>query len=132
MWIEKDAEMEAFMKEQGMYVPVLYERPEIRAIVPSHLVRCGQSSAYDVNFGMQAGAAAARLLLEGKTGVTVVDVQGEQIIYMPTILAIKQRHVDLNQVALFEELGFCFGREPKPYTPTFTELGEGTTPTRHL
>lgn len=130
--LEKDAEMERFMKDQGMYVPGLYERPEVRTVTPTHLVRCGETSAYDVNFGMQAGAAAVSLLLQGKTAVTVVDVQGGRIQYMPTERAIKQRHVDVNLVALFEQMGFCFGRKPQPYEPSFTELAETETPARHL
>lgn len=130
--LEKDAEIERFMKDQGMYVPGLYERPEVRTVTPTHLVRCGETSAYDVNFGMQAGAAAVSLLLEDKTAVTVVDVQGGRIQYMPTERAIKQRHVDVNQVALFEQMGFCFGRKAQPYEPAFSELAESETPARHL
>ena len=127
-----DPQMQSFMKEQGMFVPGVYECPEIREITPSHLVRCGETSAYDVNFGMQAGAAAVHLLLEGKAGVTVVEVDGQEIRYMPTEQAIQQRHVDLEQAALFEELGFCFGREPQPYNPTFAEVPQGSVPKRYL
>ena len=130
--LEKDAEIERFMKDQGMYVPDLYERPEVRTVTPTHLVRCGETSAYDVNFGMQAGAAAVSLLLEDKTAVTVVDVQGGRIQFMPTERAIEQRHVDVNQVALFEQMGFCFGRKAQPYEPSFAELAESETPARHL
>jgi 6-phosphofructokinase 1 len=130
--IKEDVEMEKFMKEQDMFVPGVYERPEIRSIVPSHLVRCGQSSACDVNFGMQAGSAAVHLLMEGKTGVTVVDVEGDVIRYMPTDSAIQQRHVDVSQVALFEEIGFCFGRQEVTYHPRFEQVADGTVPARHL
>ena len=130
--IANDPEIKDFMKEQGMFVEGLYEFPEIRAITPTHLVRCGQSSAYDVNFGMQAGAAAVHLITGGKRGVTVVDVRGSEVLYMPTARAIEPRHVDLDQVALFERMGFCFGRQPAAYSPSLTELQEGQTPTRHL
>lgn len=127
-----DPQMQSFMREQAMFVPGVYECPEIREITPTHLVRCGETSAYDVNFGMKAGAAAVHLLLEGRTGVTVVDVDGQEIRYMPTERAIKQRQVDLEQVALFEQLGFCFGRDPHPYNPKFGEVPQGTVPKRYL
>jgi len=130
--LKEDPKMAAFMREQGMFVEDLYERPEVRSIAPTHLVRCGQSSAYDVNFGLQAGAAAVRLLLAGKVGVTVADVRGDEIIYMPTKLAIEQRHVDLNQIALFEQMGYCFGRPSQPYKANFVEQPEGALPIRHL
>jgi 6-phosphofructokinase 1 len=130
--IRKDESIKQFMKEQGMYVEGLYEYPEIRVINPTHLVRCGQTSAYDVNFGMQAGAAAVHLLADGKQGVTVVDVRGSQITYMPTALAIRRRTVDLEQVLLFEQLGFCFGREPGDYSPRLTQLGADQPPVRHF
>jgi len=95
-------------------------------------LRCGQTSAYDVNFGMQAGAAAVRLLLAGTTGVTIADVRGGEAFYMPTKRAIEPRHVDPGLLALFEEMGFNFGRQPHPYQPTFTELAENEPPARHL
>ena len=36
---------------------------------------------------------------------------------METHEAIKQRHVDLDEVTLFEQLGFCFGRVRSSYEP---------------
>jgi len=104
-----------------MFAPGVYEVPEVREVVPGHLVRSGHSSAFDVNFGYRAGAAAVLLLLEGKTGVTVVNVEGNQISYMPTSEAIKQRPVDLREIALFESLGICFGRRPERYECRFIE-----------
>ena len=130
--IYKDDQMKRFMQEQGMYVEKLYEHPEIRVVNPTHLVRCGHTSAYDVNFGMQAGAAAVHLLLDGKNGVTVVDVHGSDITYMPTEAAIERRNVDLKQVLLFEQMGFCFGRETADYSPRFIQLAEGQSPRRHF
>ena len=65
-------------------------------MTPGHLVRSGASSAFDVNFGHRAGAAAVLLLLEGKTGNTVVDVDGNKIIYIDTSEAIKRREVDIS------------------------------------
>ncbi len=55
-------------------------------------------------------------------GVTVVKVRGNRIYYMPTCDAIRQRTVDLNIVALFEQQGICFGREPQPYEPEFVPV----------
>jgi 6-phosphofructokinase 1 len=113
--LKADPEVKEFMKRAGMYAPGVYEIPEVREVAPSHLVRSGQTSAYDVNFGYRAGAAAVLLLLEGKTGNTVVDVNGKKISYMPTSEAIKRREVDVSEIALFETLGICFGRKPKKF-----------------
>ncbi len=114
--------VKAFMKAEHMFVPGIYEEPEIRAVVPEHLVRCGFTSAYDVKFGLEAGAGAVLLLLQGITGVTVTGVSCGVVSYMKTEEAIKQRYVDLSEVALYEQLGFCFGRKPQPFEPTFQEV----------
>jgi len=119
--MKSDPEIKEFMKQMGMFVPNLYEIPEAREVLPGHLVRCGSTSAFDVNFGKEAGAAAVRLLMEGITGVTIANVSGGEICYMPTKDAIVQRHVDVNMLALYEELGVCFGRKAAVYRPTFRE-----------
>ncbi|MCK4882851.1 MAG: 6-phosphofructokinase, partial [Candidatus Omnitrophica bacterium] len=80
---------------------------------PGHLVRCGRSSVYDVNFGKEAGAAAVILLKGGLSGVSVSGIQDGKIQYMQTSDVIKQRFVDLNVVTLHEQLGTCFGRKPQ-------------------
>ncbi|MFZ3122317.1 MAG: 6-phosphofructokinase [Thermodesulfovibrionales bacterium] len=113
--LKADPDVKEFMKRAGMYAPGVYEIPEVREVTPGHLVRSGPSSAYDVNFGQRAGAASVLLLLEGKTGNTVVDVEGNKIFYIPTSEAIKRREVDISEVALFESLGTCFGRKPRKF-----------------
>ena len=110
------------MKSVGQYVEGLYERPEIREVNPGHLVRSGGSSSYDVAFGKSVGGAAIKLLEDGKTGVTVAGVYGREILFMKTTDAIKQRHVDLAEIALYEEMGICFGRTPNAFDPLYTEL----------
>jgi len=110
---KNDAELPSLMKQQKMYVKGIFEIPEVRAVTPGHLVRCGQSSVYDVNFGKEAGAAAVVLLQNGKTGVTVVSVVDGKIQYMKTPDAIKQRHVDLKNISFYEHLDVCFGRDPQ-------------------
>lgn len=107
-----DPDVVTFMKEQKMYVKDLYEAPEVRAVTPGHLVRCGHSSVYDVNFGKEAGAAAVMLLRQGLTGVTVVSVKNGKILYMETPEAIKQRYVEQEMVSFYERLGATFGRKP--------------------
>lgn len=128
--LKADPEVREFMKRAGMYAPGVYEIPEVREVAPSHLVRSGQTSAYDVNFGYRAGAAAVMLLLEGKTGNTVVDVSGKKISYMTTSEAIKRREVDVSEIALFETLGICFGRKPQRFEYETAEA-KGTVE-RHL
>ena len=119
--MEKDPQIKAFMKETGQFVPEVYETPEAREVVPTHLVRSGFSSAFDVNFGKEAGAAAVRLLVEGISGVTVSSVSRGEISYLKTKDAIQQRHVEVEMLALFEELGVCFGRRPVKFSPAFRE-----------
>lgn len=113
--MKKDKEIQKFMQEQGMFVKGQYDLPEVRVIVPSHLVRCGFTSSYDVNFGMEAGAGAAYLLLEDVHGVTVTGYNKGMVTYMEIAEAIERRLVDLDQVALYEQLGFCFGRVRKEF-----------------
>jgi 6-phosphofructokinase 1 len=105
------------MQRQGMYVKGLYEVPEVRTIVPSHLVRAGTTSAYDANFGMTAGANAVILLTRDFSGVTVTGFQNNAVYFMDIREAIKQRYVNLDEVLMFEQLGFCFGRVREEYEP---------------
>jgi 6-phosphofructokinase 1 len=120
--LKTDPEIKQFMKDTGMFTPGIYETPEVREVTPGHLVRAGGSSAYDVNFGYKAGAGAVFLLLEGKTGNTVVDVAGNTVCYQATAEAIKRREVDLDCVALWEDLGICFGRKPVKFNYVLEEV----------
>jgi len=120
--LSTDQEIRPFMKSQGMYVEGLYELPEIRIIAPGHLVRAGGTSAYDANFGMEAGACAVSLLLEGIAGVTVTGFVDGTIRYMEIKEAIVQRHVELSFVSLYEQLGFTFGRGREDFNPKFSKV----------
>ena len=120
--LRADAEIHEFMEEQGMFVEDQYMIPEVRVIVPSHLVRSGFTSAYDANFGMEAGASAVSLLMNGITGVTVTGYRDGVVHYMDTSEAIKQRYVDLKQINLYEQLGFCFGRIREEFKPGFKKV----------
>lgn len=113
----KDADIKQFMVRQGMFVEDLYTVPEVRTITPSHLVRSGTTSAYDANFGMVAGANAVVLLLKGHSGITVTGYQNGTVRYLDIKKAIAQRNVELNEVSLFEQLGFCFGRVREEFDP---------------
>ncbi|MDQ7787743.1 MAG: 6-phosphofructokinase [Thermodesulfovibrionales bacterium] len=113
--LKSDPAVKDFMERTGMFAPGVYEVPEVREVTPGHLVRSGHSSAFDVNFGYKVGAAAVLLLKEGKFGVTVVEVEGNHIRYMPTEEAIMRREVDVREIAIFESLGTCFGRQPEKY-----------------
>lgn len=120
--LNDDPEVRDAMRELGLYVPKLFEVPEVREVVPAHLVRAGDTSVYDVVFGKHAGAGAVLLLLAGVTGVTVSWADGQNVSYLRTAQAIKQHHVDLAIVSLYEELGVCFGRRPERYDPELREL----------
>jgi len=128
--LKADPDVKEFMKKTGMYAPGVYEIPEAREVTPGHLVRSGGSSAFDVNFGYKAGAAGVLLLLEGKSGNTVVSVEGEKISFMDTTEAIKRREVDIKEISLFESMGTCFGRKPVNYDHHFEKVTG--TPDRHL
>lgn len=122
-----DDSIKYFMKKTGMFISGMYEYPEIREVNPGHLVRCGDSSAYDVSFGRSVGAGAVVLLQKGISGVTVVGIDGHDVFYMPSREAIKQRNVDLEEIALYEKMGICFGRKPDPFKPVLKEVKlEGT------
>lgn len=108
-----DTSVVDLMKNCKLYVKGIYEIPEVRSVAPGHLVRCGRSSVYDVNFGKEAGASAVILLKSGLSGVTVTGIQDGKIQYMKTADVIKQRFVDLDVVTLHEQLGTCFGRKPQ-------------------
>jgi 6-phosphofructokinase 1 len=117
----QDPDWGVFLKQEGIYVEGIYQYPEIREISLGHLVRAGDTSCYDVTFGKQAGGAAVLLLANGITGVTVVGVEHEEITYIPTTEAIRQRFVDLNEIAFYESMGVSFGRETAEYYPIFRE-----------
>ena len=119
--MKKDAEIAKFMKDCGMFVAGVLETPEIREVVPGHLVRSGSTAAYDVSFGKEIGGGAVALLMNGITGVTVYGVTDGEIRYMPTKEAIKQRYVNLNLVSFYEQMDVCFGRKPVPFKPVFKD-----------
>lgn len=129
--LKKDPEVKEFMKVSGMYVEGVLETPEIREVIPGHLVRSGSTGAYDVNFGKEIGAAAVDLLMNGISGVTVYQVTDGQIHYVSTKEAITQRPVDPEMISFYEVMDICFGRKPVPYTPVFIE-NKGEKITRFL
>jgi 6-phosphofructokinase 1 len=108
--LKSDPSIKDLMTKTGLYVKGINEIPEVRSIAPGHLVRCGHSSAYDVNFGKEIGAGAFILLNLGISGVTVCGISNGIIRYIETREAIKQRLVDTHQIAIYEALGTCFGR----------------------
>jgi 6-phosphofructokinase 1 len=123
--MKKDSYWELILKREGIYVEDIYQYPEIREIQLGHLVRAGATSAYDVTFGKQIGGGAVLAMHKGIWGVTIVGVEAEEIIYIPTHEAIKQRNVELKEIAFYEAMGVCFGREPIQYKPTFRQhVGE--------
>jgi 6-phosphofructokinase 1 len=118
---KNDPDIVNFMKASGMYVEGVLEIPEIREVVPGHLVRSGSTAAYDVSFGKEIGGGAVTLLINGITGVTIYGVVDGEVRYMPTRQAIKQRYVNLDMVAFYEQMDICFGRKPRPFNPIFKE-----------
>lgn len=120
-YMKQDPDWEKILKQEGIYVQDIYMFPEIREISLGHLVRAGDTTSYDVAFGKQGGGGAVLLLKNGITGVTVVGVEHEKVTYIPTSEAIKQRYVDINEIAFYEALGVCFGRDTEEYAPKFVK-----------
>ena len=120
--MKADPEIKDFMNRNNITVDGVYELPEVRQVTPGHLVRAGASTAFDVNFGKEAGAAAVILLTKGLGGNTIVRVRGTKITYQATAKVIEQRHVDLNTVAFHETLGTCFGRKAGECKPETVEV----------
>jgi 6-phosphofructokinase 1 len=121
---KKDSEYwkEVYAKN-GVYVDGINILPEIRDILPGHLVRCGESTPYDISFGKQCGGSAVQLLLNGISGVTVAGLNEGEIRYIPIKKAIEQRYVNLQDIEFYENLGICFGRTVnKNYLPKFKEI----------
>jgi 6-phosphofructokinase 1 len=120
--VKKDAAVKEFMKRTGQFVEGVYEIPEIREVRPGHLVRCGFATPVDANFGLEAGAAAVELHVQGINGVTVVAYKEGRIQYMDVADAIQQRHVDPDSISLYEQMGICFGRKVQAATPRIEKL----------
>ena len=121
--IAADPDTGVYMRATGQYVAGIYETPEVRELTPSHLVRSGGSTAYDVNFGKQIGAGAVALLAAGISGVTAAGGDRGEVRYLATAAAIEQCHVAPETVAFYEALGVCFGREPVASPLQARELG---------
>lgn len=108
---DHDSSAKTLMKKSGQYISGLYEIPEVREVRPGHLVRCGSSSVIDISFGFEIGAGAVELMRAGTFGVTVTGLREGQLSYMDCKTAIQQRFVHPHDIALYERLGFCFGRK---------------------
>jgi 6-phosphofructokinase 1 len=117
-----DKEIAKLMKQSKLYVPGVNEAPEIRDVVPLYIARSGDTSALDVNFGLEIGAGSIYALLQGLSEITILGVNKQNVSYMRTKEAIKRRKVNKDRVALFENMGFCFGRQVAPFEPIFNEV----------
>ena len=128
--MKNDPDIEKLMKKNHLFIKGQNEIPEIRAVEPLYLARSGDTMAMDVNFGMEIGAGAVTLLLQGLSGVTVLGIKGNEVRYMPTKKAVERRFVDENLVKWYEMMGFCFGRKPIECKPIIAKAKSGKTPTR--
>ena len=122
--LKDDEELQAFLKSMGLFIQDQYEIPEVKVVNPGHLVRCGVAEAYDAIFGQKIGVGGVALALNGDFGYGVIDVKGKIIEKMPIRDMRMKKVVDLDEVALFEEMGYHFGRDPKPYSPETMLVGK--------
>lgn len=110
--MKQDPELKKAFQAHGLFVEGIYEIPEVRDVRPGHLMRCGMTSAYDVNFGMEVGAGAVELATRGIFGVTVIGIRDGVVQYMDVKEAIVQRHVSEADARIYEAAGISFGRKP--------------------
>jgi len=120
--MKEDKEIVELMKAARLYVPGVNEAPEIRDVVPLYIARSGETSALDVNFGLEVGAGAVYALSQGLSGVTILGFNKGTLNYMKTKNAIERRYVDDDKVKMFENMGFCFGRPVELFEPTLHEV----------
>ena len=111
--LRQDPQIKEFMKSHHQYVEGLHTLPEVRELVPSHLVRCGKSYAYDIHFGLQVGLGAIELVRRKIFGVTIASFKNGVLCYLDCQRAIQQNSVTNKDIAMYEQLGICFGREPQ-------------------
>lgn len=123
--VDQDGDFEQFLQQQHLFVKGMNDKPKIRETVPGYLIRSGFSTAMDVKFGKEIGAGAVQLLTSGMSGITVTGVTGGEVQYMPTDQVIKQRLVDARDIAFYEKLGVCFGREPETMNLAYIEVKQG-------
>jgi len=110
--------------------------PEIAADMDAVYEHCktrymARIDSSDINAGTYLILASEDL--KDASGKDLVDETGMhhgRIHYMETAAAIEQRYVDLKEVAFYEHLGYCFGREPEEaefeetFAWTFPQLGD--------
>ncbi len=84
---------------------------ETRVVIPGHLQRGGNPSAYDRVLSTQFGAYAARLIKEKKYGVTVAMVKGVITENKLTDIAGKAKLVspDDQMIQVAKDMGISFG-----------------------
>jgi 6-phosphofructokinase 1 len=124
MMTEDKKDITKLMKQSRLFVPGVNEAPEIRDVVPLYIARSGETTAMDVNFGLEIGAGSIYALLQGLSGVTILGVNKQNVNYMQTKDAIKRRQVNKHRVALYEHMGFCFGRPMGTFEPIFNEVNK--------
>ena len=67
-----------------------------------------------------ASSASAKIIFfESFESPVVTGYANNTVLYMAIGKAISPRHVDFNEVALYEQLGFCFGRVRNEYNPAY-------------
>jgi 6-phosphofructokinase 1 len=84
---------------------------ETRSLVLGHLQRGGHPTTFDRLIALRFGAAAVRVLAEGRTGV-MVALDPPTVRYVPIVEAISRMKCvpgDCDTVQTARELGICFG-----------------------
>jgi len=120
--IRDDKEISKLMKKARLFVPGEYEAPEVRDVVPLYIARSGETSALDINFGLEIGAGSIYALMHGLCGITILGINKQEVDFMETKAAIERRKVSKHRVALYEHMGFCFGRKIGVYNPVFKQV----------
>ncbi len=122
--LKEDNELKEFLDKHGVFIKGVQETPNVRAVNLGHTIRAGISDAYDATQGQKYGAAAIECIKRNMFGIGIADVKSDKILTMPIGKLRQQRPVNMETVALYEKMGYNFGRAIIEYKPEIRSIGE--------
>ncbi len=120
--ISKDEEFKKVLDDHGLFIKGVKESVPVNANKITYTVRSGIADAYDATQGQKLGTAAVELAKKELFGNGVSYVESEKIGLTPIGILRKQRSVNLETVALYEKMGYKFGRNKIDYKPEIIKL----------
>lgn len=120
--LKQDDSIKQFLKKYGLFIEGVREVPNVRSVNLGHTIRSGISDAYDATQGQKLGTAAVELVKRELFGYGVADVEADKIDIIPIGELRKQRAVNMETVALYEKMGYSFGRKAVEYKPEIRKI----------